>query len=149
MVWASSDPTGLSDKDLYSVYLDNEVVSKIKASIVSSDGDTFTLIPYGVTPEFEDWASAFKETGRVSIFGETLSWTEGCPNKTFLYRRAAHPDVPSALETAMTGKAGQLQHRRGYICETLEEMSVAHKLLGGAQVTVSPVLSNEEEVLVR
>jgi hypothetical protein len=55
--------------------IDEALLARLKALLLSQPGQRFALVPYAVTPNFQRWAAALTEFG-VSVFGESLEWTQ-------------------------------------------------------------------------
>jgi hypothetical protein len=77
------------------------VVSQLKELVVTSrfDHPRWTLVPLSAVPSashiFEEWAAGFHELG-VKVAGPARGSRFG--SKAMLYRQAACPEVPSAIE---------------------------------------------------
>jgi len=65
--------------------LDESILTQIKAQMIASPQDKWTLVPHAITPGIESMAAALAEFG-VVVLGETHEWTEEFGSKRILHR---------------------------------------------------------------
>ena len=124
--------------------LDDAVLTALKAQIVGSPEDKWTLVPYIMTPGVERVAAALAEFG-VVVFGEDLEWTKKFGTKALMHRHIQTPDVPSLLESAIDLS---IPVPKGYVCSTTKDLSDAWNKLGIAECIIKPVsLGNGEGIV--
>ena len=124
--------------------IDSDVLSRLKAIITGNPKDTFSLVPYGVTPNFMRWANQLLPLGNVAIYGDTLEWVQKFGHKGILHRHIKSLDQPSVIETICpTAIVAQ-----GYTCSTVEELLKAYELLNMERVVIKPVFGAAGEGII-
>jgi hypothetical protein len=106
--------------------VDDEVVNQIKDFMKAKEmGTKIVVVPRAVSTNFEQWMGKL-DVASAKVFGEDSEWSSKWGKKKGLFRQAATPDEPSAIEKLIGNRCSL---RRGYICHTPEELVAAYHLL--------------------
>lgn len=124
--------------------LDDQVMTQLKAQIVGSPDDKWTLVPYVMTPGIERVAGALAEFG-VVVFGEDLEWSKTYGNKSVLHRHIRTKDVPSILESEIDPS---IAVAKAFICSDIGDLLNAWKELNLDEAIIKPVAIGNGEGIV-
>ncbi|EKX41719.1 hypothetical protein GUITHDRAFT_74499 [Guillardia theta CCMP2712] len=121
----------------------NETILSRLRSIIQSSGNSWTLVPYMVTSNFQRWACQLADLD-VSVFGEDLEWVQKFGSKGILHRHVRSLDTPSIIEEIDPN----IRVARGYGCSTVDDLVEAYKLLDCKEVVIKPVFGAAGEGII-
>ena len=132
VVWTSGSLFNMDD-DMCS-----DTVRTLEAKMTEAAGAHWLLLPYCPTPNFYRWASPLvsRLDGAASMFGETTEWLAKYGDKGLLHRKISSLDTPCMIEEIDPTIAVP----KGYVCETVDELLEARKLLADVEhVCIKPL----------
>ncbi|EGD83405.1 hypothetical protein, variant [Salpingoeca rosetta] len=129
--------------------LDNDMLGAPLAQLAhiveANPDDTFCLLPYCVTPGFEEWAGhLLRNHSNVVVCGDASAWVDVYGHKGILHRHVARPHEASVIERATP----HVRVARGFTCDTVDDLLLAYDLLGDDKAVIKPVFGAAGEGIV-
>eukprot|EP00960_Hanusia_phi_P000025 502-Hanusia_phi.AAC.2 len=136
VIFTSGDSFCLDDD------INDSIISKLRG-LIQSSGNSWTLVPYMVTSNFQRWACNLADLD-VSVFGEDLEWVQKFGSKGILHRHIRSLDTPSIIEEIDPN----IRVAKGYGCSTVDDLVEAYKLLDCKEVVIKPVFGAAGEGII-